>query len=176
MNSSKTTKEIKEWIAPNERSQRALFQHIFSLFFLYFFRGLEFLGRTNTRVCKKILPRYQTVQKCAVPTKTIFHCLEQVKVDFLGVKGFPQAPWVVSTTVNQIIYFFSSLISPNSACQEHSKSAKKVAQIGNGKTKKGFSFYNILILDPLYIRMLLYTWYIIVYHYNMLLRMVCDTG
>ena len=47
-----------------------------------------FLGRINTRVYTKLLPQYQTVQKCAVPTKPIFHQLEQVRVKcFLGGRG-----------------------------------------------------------------------------------------
>ena len=45
-----------------------------------FFGGLAFLGRINTRVYTKLLPQYHTVQKCTVPTKPIFHHLEQVKV------------------------------------------------------------------------------------------------
>ena len=43
-----------------------------------------FLCRINTRVCTKLLPQYQTIQKYAVPTKHMFHHLEQVKVNSLG--------------------------------------------------------------------------------------------
>ena len=45
-----------------------------------FWGGLTFLGRINTRVYTKLLPQYHTVQKCTVPTKPIFHHLEQVQV------------------------------------------------------------------------------------------------
>ena len=55
--------------------------------FSYFWRGIAFLCRINTRVCIKLLPQYQTAQKCAVPTKPIFHHLEQVKVAFWGWGG-----------------------------------------------------------------------------------------
>ena len=56
-------------------------------FFFIFLGGLAFLGIIHTRVYTKRLPRYQTVQKCAIPTKHIFHHLEQVKVKSFGGKG-----------------------------------------------------------------------------------------
>ena len=61
-----------------------LFFNIYSVysFFHLFWGGLAFLGRINTRVYTKLLPQYHTVQKCTVPTKPIFHHLEQVKVTF----------------------------------------------------------------------------------------------
>ena len=78
-----------------------LFFNIDSVYYFFiFFGGLVFLGRMNTRVYKKLLPQYQTVQKCAVLIKTIFHHLEKVKVEFFG-GGVPQAPWMVSNTVNR---------------------------------------------------------------------------
>ena len=46
------------------------------------FGGLAFLGRINTRVCTKILPQYQTIHKCAVPTKTIFITWEKLRLFF----------------------------------------------------------------------------------------------
>ena len=87
MDNSKTTKSIKQWIAPNERSQRALFQRTFSLFFFIFFRGDWFLGRINTRVCTKLFTQYQTVQKFDVATKPIFITWNKLKLSFLGDKG-----------------------------------------------------------------------------------------
>ena len=62
-----------------------LFFNIYSVY--SFLGGLAFLGRINTRVYTKLLPQYQTVQKCAVRTKPIFYHLEQVKVKFFWGKG-----------------------------------------------------------------------------------------
>ena len=65
-----------------------LFFNIYSVYsFSYFWGGLAFLGRINTRVYTKLLPQYQTVQRCAVPTKPIFQHLEQVKFKFWGRMG-----------------------------------------------------------------------------------------
>ena len=50
-----------------------LFSNIYSVYsFFILFGGLAFLGRIYTRVYTKLLPQYETVQKCAVPTKPIF--------------------------------------------------------------------------------------------------------
>ena len=57
------------------------------ILFSYFLGGLAFLGRINTRVYTKLLHQYQTVQRCAVPTKPIFQHLEQVKFKFWGRMG-----------------------------------------------------------------------------------------
>ena len=67
-----------------------LFFNIFSVYsFFIFFGGACFLSGTNTRVYTKLLPQYQTVRKCAVPTKPIFHHWEKVKVKFFGgERGF----------------------------------------------------------------------------------------
>ena len=67
--------------------------------------GLEFLGRMNTRVYTKLLPQYQTVQKCAVPTKPIFHHLEQVKVKFFLGGGFHKHPGWFLTLLKAHTYF-----------------------------------------------------------------------
>ena len=57
----KNTKAIKEWNAPNEISQRDLFQYIISfLSFFIFFGGLAFLGIINTRFYTKPLSQYHT--------------------------------------------------------------------------------------------------------------------
>ena len=65
-----------------------LFFNIYSVYsFSPFFGGLAFLGRINNRVYTKLLTRYQTVQKCDVPTRPNFHHLEQVKVKYFGDKG-----------------------------------------------------------------------------------------
>ena len=80
-----------------------LFLNIYSVYsFFNFFLGLEFLGILNTRVYKKLLPQYQTFQKCAVPTKTIFHHLEQVKVKFFwGKGGFHKHPgWYLPLSIS----------------------------------------------------------------------------
>ena len=63
--------------------------------FSYFLGGLVFLGRIKTREYKKLLPQYQTVQKCDVPTKPIFVTRKKLKLMFFGEKGIPQAPWIV---------------------------------------------------------------------------------
>ena len=75
------------------------------ILFSSFFGGAAFLVKINTRVYTKLLPQYQIVQKCAVPTKPIFHHLEQVKVKFFFGGGVPQAPWMVSTTVKSTYLF-----------------------------------------------------------------------
>ena len=64
-----------------------LFFNIIQFILFSFFWGLTFLARISTRVYTKLLPQYQTVQKCAVPTKPISHHLEQVRVKFFGGKG-----------------------------------------------------------------------------------------
>ena len=51
-----------------------------------------FLGRINTRVYTKLLTQYQTVPKCDVPTKPIFHLLGQVKVKFFWEGGVHKHP------------------------------------------------------------------------------------
>ena len=61
----------------------------FKIFSVHYFFIFLFLGRKNTRVYTKPLSKYQTVQKCAVPTKPIFHLLEQVKDKFWGEEGGP---------------------------------------------------------------------------------------
>ena len=67
-----------------------LFFNIYSVYYFFnFFGGLVFLCRINTRVCTKLLPQYQTIQKCAVPTKPFFHHLEQVKVKLFYGGGVP---------------------------------------------------------------------------------------
>ena len=76
-------------------------------FFIFNFRGLAILGRINTRVYTKLLTQYKTVQKCAVPTKPIFHHLEQIKVKFFEKKGVLEAPWMVYTTVSRTKLFES---------------------------------------------------------------------
>ena len=74
-------------------SARYFSTYIQFILFSSFFGGLAFLGRIYTRVNTKLLPRYQTVQKCAVRIKPIFHLLEQVKVKFfLGGRGFQKHP------------------------------------------------------------------------------------
>ena len=66
-----------------------LFFNIYSVnyFLIIFVEGLAFLGKINTRVYTKLLPQYQTVQKCAGPTKNIFCHLEQVKIKFYFGEG-----------------------------------------------------------------------------------------
>ena len=65
-----------------------LFFKIHSVYyFSSFLGGLAFLGRINTRVYTKLLPQYQTVQKCSWITKPIFNHLEQVKVKFFWGGG-----------------------------------------------------------------------------------------
>ena len=55
--------------------------YIQSILVSSFFGWLAFLGRINNKVYTKLLPQYQTVHKCAVPTNPIFHHLEQLKVN-----------------------------------------------------------------------------------------------
>ena len=58
----------------------------FMLFSSFLWR-IACLDKINTRVYKKLLPQYQTVQKCAVPTKPIFITWNKLKLGFLGGKG-----------------------------------------------------------------------------------------
>ena len=68
--------------------------------FFIIFGGLAFLGTIINRVYTELLPQYQTVQKCAVPTKSIFRRVEQVKVKcFGGGGGGPQPPYMVPIIV-----------------------------------------------------------------------------
>ena len=69
------------------------------ILFSYFFGGLEFLGRINTRVYTRLLPQYQNVHKCAVPKKPIAYYLEQVMVKFLKKDG-------CSTSTQDGVYHF----------------------------------------------------------------------
>ena len=73
-------------------SAKSFSKYILFILFSSFFGGLAFLGRINTRAYTKLLPQYQTVQKCAVPTKPIFHHLEQFKVKFWGGVGSHKHP------------------------------------------------------------------------------------
>ena len=79
-----------------------IFFNIYSVYyFSYFFGGLAFLGIINTRVYTKLLLQYQTVQKCVLPTKIIFHHLEQVKVKFF-CGGFHKHPgWCLPLLTNK---------------------------------------------------------------------------
>ena len=60
--------------------------------FFVFFRGLVFLVRLDTRVYTKLLPQYQTIQKCAVSTKPIFHSWNKLKLSLGGRGGFHKHP------------------------------------------------------------------------------------